>query len=382
VTARISAPAGVDRWTREAPLSGMSRSSRVETWRRVGQDGDVRNYPIEIKIGKPFDVIAIKGADFDGTRRYAKFLAETAGGLYGSSCEIVKDCPACGLDTASAMEAFRIFGVPYHRCEACGHGFVRKRPSQQTLQGLFTDSAEHSEIYVDRAAAEQRLAQIVGPKLDWVLDVYMRTLGRGPSRAIDVGAGGGHFVAGLAKAHIAAEGWELSATSRAFAKEAFGIILHGDDFVAAPPEPASLITFWGLLEYVPEPMLLLQAARNRLSRDSGLLVVEVPRFDALSTVVQSCNPGNVARHMDPTSHINCFSDTSLMTALVRSGFEPVAAWYFGMDVYELLVHVALRCGRDDVLQRCADMIPTLQASIDAGMQCDDLIVAARPGAKG
>jgi hypothetical protein len=185
-------------------------------------------------------------------------------------------------------------------------------------------------------------------------------------------------VAGLGRAHIAAEGWELSAASRAFAKDVFDVELRGDEFVTTRPEPADLVTFWGLLEYVPEPLSLLQAARARVARDSGLLVVEVPRFDALSTVVQAANPTSIARHMDPTSHINCFSDTSLMTALVRCGFEPVAAWYFGMDAYELLVQVALRTGCDQVFDACADMIPTLQASMDAGLQCDDLIVAARP----
>ena len=129
---------------------------------------------------------------------------------------------------------------------------------------------------------------------------------------------------------------------------------------------------------MPEPQSLLKAARKRLAASSGLLIVEVPRFDALGTVVQACNPSSVARHMDPTSHINCFSDASLMTALAQSGFEPVAAWYFGMDAYEMLVQIALRSGHDDVLNKCADMIPAMQAALDFGLQCDDIIVAARP----
>jgi hypothetical protein len=89
----------------------------------------------------------------------------------------------------------------------------------------------------------------------------------------------------------------------------------------------------------------------------------------------------VARHMDPTSHLNCFSDASLMTALTKSGFEPVAVWYFGMDVYELLIQLALRTGRDELLENCADMIAPLQACVDVGRHCDDLVVAARPVAE-
>jgi predicted RNA-binding Zn-ribbon protein involved in translation (DUF1610 family) len=87
----------------------------------------MRHYPVEIKIGKPFDVLAVKGSDLGETRRYAAFLAETAARLYGSARDVVTRCPACGHDTAFAPEAFRIFGVPYHRCDSCGHGFVRDR---------------------------------------------------------------------------------------------------------------------------------------------------------------------------------------------------------------------------------------------------------------
>jgi 2-polyprenyl-3-methyl-5-hydroxy-6-metoxy-1,4-benzoquinol methylase len=368
-------------WSREIPF--QQRATRVEAWRCQRSDGTSRIYQVETRIGKPFDVIGLKGGDLGETRAYAAFLAASAKRLYAAaeSQETVRACPACGGDIANAIEAFRIFDVPYCRCESCGHGFVRTRPSKDALKELFSSSEEHSSAYLDREAAERRLHAIIAPKLDWVLDVYAGAIGGKPASVIDVGAGGGHFVAGASRAGIAAEGWELSAPSRGFAKSVFGLDLRGGDFTAEGGG-ADLITFWGLLEYVPEPHALLNAARKRLSAEEGLLIVEVPRFDALGTIVQACNPSGVARHMDPTSHINCFSDSSLMTALAQCGFEPVAAWYFGMDAYEMLVQVALRSGHDEVLEKCADMIPALQAGIDAGLQCDDLIVAARPAGSG
>lgn len=364
-------------WSRELPFA--TSAQRTESWRCRRPDGATRAYAVETRIGKALDVLGLKGSDLGETRDYAAFLAQSARRLYGAGVtqETLKICPACGHDAARASEAFRIFDVPYCRCEACGHGFVRTRPSQDELKHLFSTSEEHSSIYLDRDVAERRLRDIIEPKLNWVLDVYARAIGGRPASAIDVGAGGGHFVAGARRAGIAAEGFELSAPSRGFAKDAFGIDLKGGDFTAEAGE-ADLITFWGLLEYVPEPQTLLKAARKRLAASSGLLIVEVPRFDALGTIVQACNPSGVARHMDPTSHINSFSDASLMTALAQSGFEPVAAWYFGMDAYETLVQIALRSGHDDVLDKCADMIPAMQAALDAGLQCDDIIVAARP----
>jgi hypothetical protein len=364
-------------WSREIPF--RQDALRTESWHCRWPDGTSRAYQVETRVGKPFDVVGLKGGDLDETRAYAAFLARSAKRLYaaGVTQETVRACPACGGDTVNATEAFRIFEIAYCRCGFCGHGFVRTRPSQEELKELFSSSEEHSSAYLDREAAEERLQAIIAPKLDWVLDVYARTIGGKPASVVDVGAGGGHFVAGASRAGIAAEGWELSVPSRNFAKSVFDLDLRGGDF-ETEGDDADLITFWGLLEYVPEPHTLLKAARERLTVEKGLLVVEVPRFDALGTIVQACNPSGVARHMDPTSHINCFSDSSLMTALAQCGFEPVAAWYFGMDAYEMLVQVALRSGHDDVLEKCADMIPALQAGIDAGLQCDDLIVAARP----
>jgi hypothetical protein len=81
--------------------------------------------------------------------------------------------------------------------------------------------------------------------------------------------------------------------------------------------------------------------------------------------------------MDPTSHVNAFSDESLCTALVEEGFAPVAAWYFGMDAFEFAVQAALRAGEDSLLGKLVDWIAPLQRAADYGRQCDDIVVAAR-----
>ena len=138
------------------------------------------------------------------------------------------------------------------------------------------------------------------------------------------------------------------------------------------------MTFWGLLEYVPEPRCFLDRARCCLTPENGLLIVEIPRLDCFGTAVQRERPDTVARHMDPTSHMNAFTDASLATVLVETGFRPVAAWYFGMDLYEFLVQAALRLDEPRVFAELADLIAPLQASLDHGRQCDDLVIAARP----
>ena len=114
---------------------------------------------------------------------------------------------------------------------------------------------------------------------------------------------------------INAYGFELGISSRNFAKTMFDIELFSNDFLESKTQKFDLLTMWGLLEYTALPSKFLTKARECLN-DDGLLIIEVPRINCLGTTVQISNPFSISRHMDPTSHINAFSDESLATILV------------------------------------------------------------------
>jgi 2-polyprenyl-3-methyl-5-hydroxy-6-metoxy-1,4-benzoquinol methylase len=367
------------KWFRALSFAADHNAIRTERWHCHCDDGSILDMDVSVRMGKPMDVLSLKGLDLDEVRDYADSLADTARRLYGSGaplCRLQRCVCCCAPLTDDEVKVLTVFDIPYVRCSSCGHVLVPVQPSQERLRAVFADSEAHSSPYVDPATLEIRLRQIVTPKLHWCLEQFAAAhAGRQPASVIDVGAGGGHFLAGAARAGLRVEGFELSKTSRAFAAENFGLSLRGEDFLAVDGGPVDLVTFWGLLEYVPEPAPFIAAARRALA-GHGMLVVEVPRVDALGTAAQAAPGSVVARHMDPTTHINSFSDESLMTLLVNGGFKPVAAWYFGMDIYELLVQTALRLDNAAVLESMAELIPLLQQSVDLGRQCDDLIVAA------
>lgn len=368
-------------WRRCAPLSAQpAPAGRVELWELIEQ-GQVRaSFAVETRYGKPLDVLALKGGRCRDLRDYADFLRTTGQRLYGGGAALrrLESCPCCDAPADTARETLAVHGGVYVRCPECGHLFVNPQPDPLEMQRIFTESEAHSGTYVDKSALDTRLAQVIGPKLDWVLGVFDRLgLGR-PARCADVGAGGGHFLEGLRRAGLSGVGYELSTASRKFALEAFGLTLSAEDFTAGvPPAPFDLITFWGLLEYLPDPKAFVLAARRRIA-PGGLLVLEVPRCDCLGTAIQGQWPRHVARHMDPTSHLQCFSDASLASVLHACGFAPVAAWYFGMDVYELLTQLELNLDRPGLASEAIGLVPGLQACLDNGRLCDDLVVAARP----
>jgi 2-polyprenyl-3-methyl-5-hydroxy-6-metoxy-1,4-benzoquinol methylase len=364
-------------WSRRLALDAQAAGGTLERWECLDGDRRVAAFDVEVCVGKPLDVVALKGASLHEVRRYAAFLAEAARRLYGRDVRRIAECPCCAADAGEVAEGPVVHGVAYVRCRQCGHAFVGARPSVDALEAMFAASDDHAAPYTDAAGVEVRLAQVVAPKLRWVMETFRRRHGREAASVVDVGAGGGHFVAVAHRAGLRAEGYEICAASRRFAREIFDVELRDADFVAGGSERVDVVTFWGLLEYTPEPRRYLEAARRRLGPD-GLLVVEVPRYEALGTAVQRQCPDTVARHLDPTSHVNCFSDASVATALLSTGFQPTAAWYFGMDAYELVVQAALRVGADAAFDRLVDMIPGLQAALDAARLCDDLVVAAVP----
>lgn len=331
---------------------------------------------VDVRIGKPLDALALKGASLAETRGYAAGMRDAAGALYAPGQELVPvdACPACARPCADAGEALTVNSVAYRRCAGCGHLFVGARPTDEALACHFAESDDLAAPYVERESLELRLASVVGPKADWALDAFARALGRPAASAVDVGAGGGHTVEVLRRRGLDASGYELSRASRAFAHAAFGLDLVADDFLAAEPEPVDVVTLFGLLEYAPEPAAFLEAAGRWAP--GGMVVVEVPRADCLGTAVQSLPGALVARHLDPASHVNCFSDASLAALLARTGWRPVAAWWFGLDAYELLVQLAHRLDDETAVARLADAVLALQPALDRARLCDDLVVCA------
>lgn len=366
-------------WFRSTPFSADHGREWTETWLYRPLGAPERTFDVKVKVGKPLDVFALKGVDLGEVQSYADFLARTAKRLYrnGADVQRLRACPVCNANIDGARRELQVFGEYYLRCSDCGHVFVAVRPEAEVFDRVFTDSETHSSTYVDHRALETRMTQIVSPKLDWCMDVFHAYTGRRVKTMLDVGTGGGHMLAGAARRGIAVEGFEKSKASRAFAQETFGLRLRDDDFLSAKCNPADVVTFWGLLEYVAQPRQFIAAAKHVLA-PGGMLIVEVPRVDALGTLVQAMDQAVVARHMDPTTHVNGFTDGSLCTALVEEGFGPVAVWYYGMDAYETCVQIALKAGDSQLFGTMAPFIPVIQEALDRGRQCDDIVIAAVP----
>ena len=77
-------------------------------------------------------------------------------------------------------------------------------------------------------------------------------------------------------------------------------------------------------------------------------------------------------------HIQCFSDSSLATAFSLSGYDIVAAWYFGMDMYELVTQLSYILGNNKVLDVMREKIPLFQKRLDLAKLSDFMVFVGVP----
>ncbi len=334
-------------------------------------------------MGKPVDILALKAGVLEDFAAHAARTRDSRTRLYApGATERVHQCPICGADSADSVLRLIVYGAAYHQCPECSHCYVLDRPTKTALEQFYASDAYYAAAYTDIRAAETRVRQVAVPKAEWMVEQFERLYGRKPQSILDVGAGGGHFVHACKQMGLEARGIELSAASRDFCRSHFGFDLDSVNFTEAwhAFQGVDVVTFWGVIEHVPDPLDLLRAAARLLEGRDGLVVAEVPRWESLSTAVQTAFPDFVVRHLDPLGHIHCFTDSSIATAFELAGFAPAAAWYFGMDAYELTVQLATLLGENRVVGTLGPHIPVLQCAADQGRLSDEIVLAGRPAA--
>jgi 2-polyprenyl-3-methyl-5-hydroxy-6-metoxy-1,4-benzoquinol methylase len=213
---------------------------------------------------------------------------------------------------------------------------------------------------------------------------YAERYAKGVGKWVDVGSGIGDLVSVLIEKGWDAIGLEISETSVAFAEEVFGISLLSQPFEAyckenyAHSSTYDVVSFMGVLEHIINPMEFLNLASNLL-RPYGIVMIQGPNADSISSLVQTTFPEHVFRHMSPVEHIMLFTEKSLLTALELTKFKPLAIWFHGLDIYELLCNLIFlnnNVQNSELLNVFLKNINELQMVFDKQGQSDLMICIA------
>lgn len=234
-------------------------------------------------------------------------------------------CNACAVCGEVKTELFKIYFDGYvklYKCMTCG--FVAQYPGP----GKFTIVTEYSDYYSLDFLSKGK--EFMYPERRRVLeDILSRvSVQKSSGRILDVGCGDGHFLYLCSRKGYACYGVEDSDSLSSFAANKAGATVvkgfYGKDMF--PKAYFDIITFIQVLEHIPDPISVLEAARYHL-RDNGILLIEIPSIHSphflayQSTGIKGfVKPPNGIIY----SHYGYYSPKSLTYLTARCGFREIA----------------------------------------------------------
>ncbi len=229
------------------------------------------------------------------------------------------NCKICA--SSNAPVTFLISGgrVPVRRCRECGFTYVQHRVDEMHLE-----TSEHNLSGV--------LETYPGNRQKWELRLRLLESLAGPvrgQRILDVGAGGGGWLARARNAGAVVEGVEFCSTCRSYARTEFQLELRTEplemEYWRSRAGAFDLVTFWDVLEHVNDPLAFLADCR-RLLATGGRLMFSTPVrdtwFDRAGESLNRLSFGRsdfLLQQRYSHAHLQIFHSTQLRRILEDSG---------------------------------------------------------------
>lgn len=201
-------------------------------------------------------------------------------------------------------------GGCYVRCRTCATVYADPRPADDVLVARLDEFAPDTGADTPTSLAAAVAAEA------WKLELVeaLPLVGR---RLLDVGCGGGAFVAAAAEAGYEAQGHDLAPAVAEAAAKRFGYPVHTGP-LSELGETYDVVTLWDTLEHtVSPPRVLAEVAR--LLDPGGWVLVLSPHVAGLSA--------RLLRGrwwvFGPTDHLVMFSPPALQQAFSGAGLKPV-----------------------------------------------------------
>jgi len=264
---------------------------------------------------------------------------------------VAADCPLCSSSErrvvhSGARDVF--LGHPGRfdivECSACAARYVDPRPLGDVLAGYYRDSDQRAypnhQIGIDLALPPDGVRQLLSAERDypaidgpmpsgadlrsaraWIDDpdrTYRVLPWQGEGRLLDVGCGSGSYLASMQALGWDVTGVDLFPEIAAGVARSLGVSCHAGELteVDLPAGSFDVISFWHVLEHLPDPGRILCRAVELL-RPGGLLAIGVPVYDCREEELF----GGSWLGYDVPRHLVTFSRSRLRSFLEDQGLK-------------------------------------------------------------
>lgn len=209
-------------------------------------------------------------------------------------------------------------------CRTCGFAHALPLPDPETLARAYRETyyTEDKPHYLDHQAEDRAWLDLINGERADLLAAHWQTDNRA---VLDVGCGGGYFLAACRRAGFEVFGVEPSRQAAAHARDVFGLPVAEavlDDALAATLPRFGAVHASEVLEHLPDPIDMLRRLHGRLV-PGGLLLVSLPNDGNPLQAAARQALDLPAWWVAPPHHLNYFTVETITALLRRTGFGPL-----------------------------------------------------------
>jgi len=222
--------------------------------------------------------------------------------------------PSCPVCTRPAERVGRSARFVIFRCAGCSHRFL-----------AIPEGFDLASIYSHDYTGHRPDLELVSRLRKVYQELLLPEL---PAQAavLDVGCGSGGNLLVARDLGLRGQGIEISSEAVALCREQ-GLEAAAADFPTHDfgGKSFDLVTFWDVLEHLPEPLAFLKKAAALVGR-TGAVLVKVPGHAVLSIEVCAMLPRLSGAVLSAPAHLQYFTHESLSRALATAGL-PRVQWF-------------------------------------------------------
>ena len=241
-------------------------------------------------------------------------------------------CPLCGEHDSD--HAFQIDNFIYVECSDCGAIYTNPHVKEGVLTDLYSGGA-YKKYQSDLVNKGKKIRSSILEDRKFKQVDQLSAVGKGS--LLDVGCGNASFLNVCKEQGWSVQGVDPTKESANDALTNYGILVHEGEFSAIDTHDMfDVITFWGVLEHLRDPVEALRRA-VKLLKPNGLIVFEVPSADCFLSKYLHKYPFEAARYIESGRHNLFFSKKAIDQLAKKFNLSLAYIESNGLDVQTILM---------------------------------------------